>query len=90
METNWQGLASSAGAEASAHELFNEAAEWLNFSRGTGQLLADLVHDAEEVDCELMAVALETLAALTQRGADCLARGHGLIQWERAQALGIN
>ncbi|HXS17663.1 MAG TPA: hypothetical protein VN764_10770, partial [Polyangiaceae bacterium] len=60
---------------ANAHELLNEATEWLQYSRGVTQLLAELVHESEDLDCAQMSLALDAIGAMTQRGIWCLAEG---------------
>lgn len=52
----------------SSHELFNEATEWLQYARGVTQLLADLIHEADEVDCKQVALSLEAIGAMTRLG----------------------
>jgi hypothetical protein len=68
--------------EASAHELMNAATEWLQFARGLTALLADLVHEADAVDCQRMALGLEAIGALTQMGVQCTAHAHARMTWE--------
>nr|WP_063574401.1 hypothetical protein [Luteibacter rhizovicinus] len=66
--------------DANAHELLNEATEWLQYSRGVTQLLAELVHESEDLDCAQMSLALDAIGAMTQRGLWCLAEGRaGLV-----------
>jgi len=68
------------GTDVNAHELLNEATEWLQYSRGVTQLLAELVHESEDLDCAQMSLALDAIGAMTQRGIWCLAEGRaGLI-----------
>lgn len=71
--------------EASAHELMNAATEWLQYARGLTGLLADLVHEAEVVDCQRMALGLEAIGALTLMGVQCTAQAHVRICWEQTQ-----
>lgn len=52
----------------SSHELLNEATEWLQYARGVTQLLADLIHEADEVDCKQVALSLEAIGAMTRLG----------------------
>jgi hypothetical protein len=63
-------------SESSPHELLNDAREWLQYAQGTTQLLADLVHESDAVDCRLMALALEGVRAMTQVGMHCVAEAH--------------
>lgn len=52
-------------SDATAHSLLNEATEWLQYTRGLTELLAELVHESDAVDCRRMAMALEAVSALT-------------------------
>ena len=61
--------------DANAHELLNEATEWLQYARGVTQLLAELVHESDDLDCAQMSLALDAIGAMTQRGIWCLAEG---------------
>jgi len=61
--------------DANVHELLNEATEWLQYSRGVTQLLAELVHESEDLDCAQMSLALDAIGAMTQRGIWCLTEG---------------
>lgn len=67
--------------EPSAHELMNEATEWLQYARGVTVLLADLVHEADDVDCKQMALALEGIAAMTREGLRRVGEAH--VEWHR-------
>lgn len=74
-----------ADPEATAHALLNEATEWLQFARGLTGLLADLIHEADTVDCKRMALGLEAIGALTNMGVQCAAQAHVRVCWEQAQ-----
>lgn len=74
--------------EATAHELMNAATEWLQLARGLTGLLADLVHEADTVDCQRMAIGLEAIAALTLMGVQSTAQAHVRMCWEKATATG--
>lgn len=65
--------------DANAHELLNEATEWLQYSRGVTQILAELVHESDAVDCTRLSMALEAIAAMTQRGIQCAAEAHAKL-----------
>jgi hypothetical protein len=66
-----------------SHNLLNEATEWLQYARGLTQLLAELVHEAETVDCQRMSLGLDAIAALTRMGLQCTADAHARMSWER-------
>jgi hypothetical protein len=70
--------------EASVHELLNDATEWLQYARGLTGLLADLIHEADSVDCKGMALGLEAIKALTQMGVGCAAEAHARLCWSEA------
>ncbi len=70
--------------EATAHSLLNEATEWLQYSRGISELLAELVHESDTVDCRRMALGLEAISALTRMGLQCAAHAHVRVSWAQA------
>ncbi|MGF6709314.1 hypothetical protein QFZ41_000278 [Luteibacter sp. W1I16] len=47
--------------EASAHDLRNDATEWLQCGRGLTGLLAGLVHESDTVDCAQLALRWKRL-----------------------------
>lgn len=65
-----------ADPEATAHDLLNQAVEWNQYARGLAGLLADLIHEADSVDCQQMALGLEALGALIHMGVQCTAQAH--------------
>jgi hypothetical protein len=67
--------------DATPHDLLNRASEWLQYARGTMQLLADLIHEAESVDCLKLGLALEGLATMTRMGASCAAEAHARMNF---------
>jgi hypothetical protein len=73
------------GTEVSAHDLLNEATEWLQYSRGIADLLAELIHEADSVDCGRMALGLEAISALTRLGLQCAAHAHAQVSWEKTR-----
>lgn len=73
-----------ADPEATAHELMNESVQWLQYARGLVGLLADLIHEADTVDCQRMALGLEAIGALTHMGVQCTAQAHVRMCWEQA------
>ena len=72
-------------ADASTHDLLNDATAWLQYARGLTELLAELVHESDTVDCGRMALGLEAIGALTRMGLQCTAHAHARMSWERAQ-----
>lgn len=72
-------------SEATAHGLLNEATEWLQYSRGLTELLAELVHESDTVDCGRMALGLEAISALTRMGLQCAAHAHSRMSWQKAR-----
>lgn len=71
-----------ADPEATAHDLMNASVQWLQYARGLTGLLADLIHEADAVDCQRMALGLEAIAALTHMGVQCAAQAHVRMSWE--------
>jgi len=72
-----------ADPDATAHELMNASVEWLQYARGLTGLLADLIHEADVVDCQRMALGLEAIGALTRMGVECTAQAHVRLCWEQ-------
>lgn len=77
-----------ADPEASAHELMNESIHWLQYARGLVRLLADLIHEADSVDCQRVALGLEAIGALTHMGIQCTAQAHVRMRWSEAAKPG--
>lgn len=73
-----------ADPETTAHELMNASVQWLQYARGLTGLLADLIHEADVVDCQRMALGLEAIGALTRMGVECTAQAHVRLCWEQA------
>ncbi|HEY4093813.1 MAG TPA: hypothetical protein VGN46_20090 [Luteibacter sp.] len=67
--------------EPSAHELLNEAIVWLQYARGVTATLADLVHEADTVDCKQLGLSLEAIAAMTQAGVQRVGQAHAQWIW---------
>lgn len=76
-------------ADASPHHLLNEATEWMRYAGGVAELLAELVHESDAVDCRRMALALEAIGAIARVGAQRTAQAHALVHWQRARAEGM-
>jgi hypothetical protein len=74
----------AAGVDPSIHELFNEATEWLQYSRGVTATLSDLVHEADVVDCKQMSMSLDAIAAMTQTALRLVNEAH--VRWHVAQS----
>jgi hypothetical protein len=72
----------STDGDVSVHELLNDATEWLQYARGLTGLLADLVHEADVVDCGRMALGLEAISAMTHVGIKCAAEAHAQLAWQ--------
>lgn len=70
-------------SEATAHGLLNEATEWLQYARGVTELLAELVHESDTVDCRRMAMGLDAISALTRMGLQCATHAHARMPWDR-------
>lgn len=73
-----------ADAYANPHDLLNEATEWLQYARGLTQLVSELVHEADTVDCQRMSLGLDGIGALIRMGLRCTADAHARMSWERA------
>jgi len=69
---------------ATAHDLFNDAREWLHYARALTELLADVVHEEDAPENRRLAISLEAIGALTHMGLQCVAHGHARMQWEAA------
>lgn len=84
----------NAACEPTAHELLNDAMQWLQYARGVTSLLADLIHEADAVDCKQVALSMEAIAAMTRLGTERVGQAHA--EWharslsERARARCTN
>jgi hypothetical protein len=76
-----------AASEVSAHELLNDATMWLQYARGVTGTLADLVHEAEEIDCKQLSLSLEAVAAMTRLGVRQLGEARARVHWDAASRL---
>lgn len=79
-------LSQGIDADATAHDLLNEATEWMQYAGGVSELLADLVHESDAVDCRRMALALEAIGAMARLGARRTAQAHAMLHWQLAEA----
>ncbi|UPG95784.1 hypothetical protein [Luteibacter aegosomatissinici] len=77
----------SASCDPSAHELLNEATQWLQYARGVTSLLADLIHEADGVDCKQVALSMEAIAAMTHLGTERVGQAHAQWHWQAKNAL---
>lgn len=73
----------TADSGATAHDLMNDATEWLQHARGLTNLLAELIYEAEEVKCTNMASALEAIEALMHMGLQCATQAHTRMVWDQ-------
>jgi hypothetical protein len=71
------------GNELSIHELLNEATAWLQYARGVTVTLADLVHEAGELEGKQLALSLEAIAEMIRTGAEGVARAHAKWVWKQ-------
>lgn len=69
--------------EPSVHELLNEAVMWLQYSRGLTATLADLVHEAEDLDGKQLGLSLEAISAMTQAGVERVGQAHARWVYEQ-------
>jgi hypothetical protein len=81
------GITYHADPEATPHQLLNAATEWIQCARGLAGLLADLVHEADTVDCQRMAHGFEAIAALALMGVQCTAQAHVRMCWAEQAPL---
>ena len=68
---------------ATAHDLMNDATEWLQYARGVSSLLASLIYEAEEVRCKDVASALDAIEAMTHMGLQCATQAHTRMVWDQ-------
>jgi len=68
----------------SVHDLLNDATLWLQYSRGVTATLADLIHEADNVDCRQLSLTLEAIAAMTSHGTRQLGEARAQMSWEAA------
>jgi hypothetical protein len=68
--------------ETSLHELFNDATCWLQQARGVTSTLADLIHEADTVDCAQLALSLEAIAAMMRAGIERVGEAHARWSWD--------
>lgn len=66
----------------SVHDLLNDATLWLQYARGVTAMLADLIHEADEVDCCQLSLSLEAIAAMTSHGTRQLGEARAKMSWE--------
>jgi hypothetical protein len=69
--------------DATAHELMNEASEWLQYARGLASLLAELMYETEKVKGKDVAASLEAIEALTHIGLQCATQAHTRMLWDQ-------
>jgi hypothetical protein len=66
-----------------AHDLMNDATEWLQYSRGLTHLLSELLHDADGVKGEDIAIALDAIEVLTHMGLQSATQAHTRMLWDQ-------
>jgi hypothetical protein len=71
----------------SPHDLLNQATVWLQYSHSLTATLADLIHEAEEVNCKQLALSLEAIAAITLLGSRQLNEAHAQAHWDAASCV---
>lgn len=71
-----------ASQQPSTHELLNDATMWLQYARGVTVVLADLVHEAEDLDGKQLSLSLEAIAAMTRLGIQQLAEARTKGHWD--------
>ena len=72
---------------ATAHELMNDATEWLQYARGVSSLLASLIYEAEEVKCKDMASSLDAIEAMVHMGLQCASQAHTRMVWDQTPPM---
>lgn len=73
--------------ESTSHELWNDGTELLRYARGLTAMLADLIHEADAVNCRKMAHSLEGIDVLMQLGLECATQAHACVTLELRNAL---
>jgi hypothetical protein len=68
----------------SVHDLLNDATQWLQYARSVLSLVADLIHEADEVDYKQLSLTLEAIAAMTGHGTRKLCDARAQMIWEAA------
>jgi hypothetical protein len=69
---------------SSVHDLLNDATLWLQYARSVTTTLADLVHEAENVDCGQLSLTLEAIAAMASHGTRQLGEARAQMSWDAA------
>ena len=70
-------------AEATADELLNDATEWLQYASGLGELVGEMIAEAEILDRRRLMLALGAIGVLTGMGAQCAGQAHARMQWDK-------
>lgn len=74
---------------SSVHDLLNDATLWLQYARCVTATLADLVHEADSVDCRQLSLSLEAIAAMTAHGTRQLGEARAQMSWEAAASAQV-
>lgn len=77
------------GEIRTATEEFNLALEWLQYARGTAQVLADHLREADEINIGDTALAVEAVATMVHEGASRIANAYSALHWEYATHHGL-
>ena len=70
---------------AGADQLLNDATEWLQYAYNALKLLAELMHDRDNIDAQRWPIMLEGIAAFVEMGTRCAAQAHLRMQWRQVQ-----
>jgi hypothetical protein len=70
----------------STNDLFNEATMWLQYARGVTATLADLIHEAEDVDTGRLSLSLEAVAAMMLLSARQLGEARARASWDAVKS----
>lgn len=68
-----------------ADQLLNDATEWLQYAYNALKLLAELMHDRDNIDVQRWPIMLEGIAAFVEMGTRCAAQAHLRMQWRQVQ-----
>lgn len=75
-----------ASPDVPAHDLLNEATEWMHYAKCVTSLLSDLTHEADAIDCAKLSLGLDGISALMHMALQCTAQAHASLIREQARA----
>ena len=78
--------ANAVDSENSAHELMNDATEWLQYAQRLTGFVSELIEDAGELKGKEMAAVLMVIDALMSRGLDRAMQAHTQMVREQLHA----